>query len=179
MLGNAISNKKNYFRAIRACPHFFFQMVIVGIVNIDRNRDYTPTYAPEQPGNLQFPTSGKADKFTRFLSSDLIPYIDSHYKTQPYRILAGWSLGGLFTVHTFFENPQLFSAYLAVSPSLWWDKDMYVKRTETILSSGKISNKPLTVTVGTLEGGDIGRSVRDGFVRVMKEKLRQDLSKFK
>jgi predicted alpha/beta superfamily hydrolase len=150
------------------------QMIIVGIVNIDRNRDYTPTYAPEQRGNLQFPTSGKADKFTTFLSTELIPYIHSNYKTQSYRILAGWSLGGLFTVHTFFENPQLFSAYLAVSPSLWWDKDMYVKRSETVLSSGKISNKPLTVTVGSLEGGDIGRTVRDGFARVMKEKLNSD-----
>lgn len=148
------------------------QMIIVGIVNIDRNRDYTPTYAPEQPGNLRFPTSGKADKFTRFLSSELIPYIDSHYKTQPYKILAGWSLGGLFTVHTFFENPQLFSAYLAVSPSLWWDNDMYVKQTETILSGGKISNKPLTVTMGSLEGGNIGRTVKNGFVRIMKEKLK-------
>jgi hypothetical protein len=28
--------------------------------------------------------------------------------------------------------------------------------------------------VGTLEGGDIGRTVRDGFVRVMKEKLKPD-----
>ena len=150
------------------------QMIIVGIENIDRNRDYTPTYAPEQPGNLRFPTSGKADKFTRFLSSELIPYSHSNYKTQPYRILAGWSLGGLFTVHTFFENPQLFSAYLAVSPSLWWDNDMYVKRSESILSSKKISNKPLTVTWGTLEGGNIGRTVRNGFARVMKEKLNPD-----
>jgi len=147
------------------------QMIVVGIVNVDRNRDYTPTYAPEQLENLRYPTSGKADKFTRFLSSELIPYIDSKYNAQPYRILAGWSFGGLFTVHTFFENPDLFSAYLAISPSLWWDKDMYVARTDSILSNHKVLSKKLTVTTGTLEGGSIGRSVRDGFVPIMKEKL--------
>jgi tetratricopeptide (TPR) repeat protein len=83
-------------------------------------------------------------------------------------------LGGLFTVHTFFESPQLFSAYLAVSPRLWWDNDMYVKQTESILSGGKISNKPLAVTMGPLEGGNIGRTVKNGFARIMKEKLNPD-----
>ena len=147
------------------------KMIVVGLVNVDRNRDFTPTYAPVQSGNLRFPTSGKADEFTGFLSSELIPYIDSNYMTQPYRILAGWSLGGLFTVHTFFENPDLFSAYLAISPSLWWDKDLYVALTDSILTNHKILEKKLTITAGTLEGGDIGRSVRDGFVPIMKEKL--------
>jgi predicted alpha/beta superfamily hydrolase len=147
------------------------QMIIVGIVNVDRNRDYTPTYAPNQLGRLYYPTSGKADIFTKFLSADLIPYVDSKYRTQPYRILAGWSFGGLFTIHTFFENPELFSAYLAMSPSLWWDQDMYVAKTDSILSSKQLLAKKLTVTIGTLEGGDIGRSVRDGFIPLMKEKL--------
>ena len=150
------------------------QMIIVGIVNVDRNRDYTPTHAPNQLGRLYYPTSGKADVFTKFLAAELIPYVDSKYRTQPYRILAGWSFGGLFTVHTFLENPELFSAYLAVSPSLWWDKDMYVARTDSILSGRQLLRKKLTVTIGTLEGGDIGHSVRDGFIPLMKEKLSAD-----
>ncbi len=147
------------------------QMIIVGIVNVDRNRDYTPTHVPEQSGNLRYPTSGKADKFTEFLSSELIPHIESNYNTQPYRILAGWSFGGLFAIHTFFENPNLFSAYLAISPSLWWDNDMYVSGTDSILTNSKVLERKLTLTLGTLEGGDMGRSVRDGFVPIMKEKL--------
>jgi predicted alpha/beta superfamily hydrolase len=150
------------------------QMIIVGIVNVDRNRDHTPTYAPNQLGRLYYPTSGKADMFAEFLSAELIPYIDSEYRTQPYRILAGWSFGGLFTIHTFFENPELFSAYLAISPSLWWDQDMYVAKTDSILSNKQLLTRKLTVTIGTLEGGDIGRSVRDGFIPLMKEKLAAD-----
>jgi len=71
------------------------KMVIVGIVNVDRNRDYTPTYAPEQAdGRLVFPTSGKAERFLEFLNTELFPFIDSNYKTEPFRVLSGWSLGG-------------------------------------------------------------------------------------
>ena len=73
-----------------------------------------------------------------------------------------------------FTNPDLFSAYLAISPSLWWDHDMYVAKTDSILSSKQLSTRKLTVTVGTLEGGSIGRSVRDGFIPIMKEKLDKD-----
>ncbi len=147
------------------------QMIVVGIVNVDRNRDYTPTYAPKQTGGLEFPTSGKAEKFTEFLESELFPFIESHYRTQPYRILSGWSLGGLFTVYTYLEHPDLFSAYIAMSPSLWWDDNLYVKRADSYLAEGLISNKTLIVTVGSQEGGNIGRSVRDGFIASMENKL--------
>jgi hypothetical protein len=146
-------------------------MIIVGIVNVDRNRDYTPTYAPKQLNTLRFPTSGKVKVFHKFLETELFPYIEKNYNTHPYRIITGWSLGGLFTVYTFFEKPELFSAYLAISPSLWWDKDMYLERADSYLSRGQVSPKPLTVTLGELEGGNMGRSVRTGFVPLMKDKL--------
>ncbi len=146
------------------------QMIIVGIVNVDRNRDYTPTYAPEQAGgSLVFPTSGKAERFLEFLKTELFSFIDSNYRTEPFRVLSGWSLGGLITVYTYFEHTHLFSAYLAISPSLWWDGDFYVKKTDTFLSQGQLSTKPLVVTLGAREGADMGRSVRDGFVPKMRK----------
>jgi predicted alpha/beta superfamily hydrolase len=147
------------------------QMIVVGIVNVDRNRDYTPTYAPKQKGGLEFPTSGKAEIFLKFLNSELFPYIESNYRTEPYRILVGWSLGGLFTVYTFLEHPDNFSAYIAISPSLWWDGDLYVNKTKKLIGDNKIQKKKIAVTVGSLEGGDIGRSVRDGFIPLMTNKF--------
>jgi predicted alpha/beta superfamily hydrolase len=145
------------------------QMIVVGIVNVDRNRDYTPTHAPKQLNRLEFPTSGKADKFLEFMSAELFPLIESRYRTQPYRILVGWSLGGLLTVYTYLEHSDSFSAYLAISPSMWWDEDLFVKKTASILQKRKISDKRITVTLGALEGGDMDRSVRRGFVPLMKQ----------
>jgi len=152
------------------------QMIIVGIVNVDRNRDFTPTHAPKQMNTFRFPTSGKVKVFLKFLETELFPYIETNYKTHPYRIIAGWSLGGLFTVYTFFEKPELFSAYLAISPSLWWDKDMYLGRADSYLTRGQVSPKPFTVTLGALEGGDMGRTVRNGLVPLMEDKLGADKS---
>ena len=149
------------------------EMIVVGVVNVDRNRDYTPTYAPEQAG-LVFPTSGKAETFLKFMNTELFPFVEAKYRTEPYRIISGWSLGGLFTVYTFLEHPEYFSAYLAISPSLWWDKDLYVSRTKNFIKEGEIPKKKIAVTVGSLEGGDIGRSVRDGFVVFMKNEFGLD-----
>ncbi|PNX52318.1 MAG: hypothetical protein BV458_10210 [Thermoplasmata archaeon M9B2D] len=154
------------------------EMIIVGIVNVDRNRDYTPTYAPKQRKVLEFPTSGKAEKFLEFLKIELIPLVEERYRTHPFRILAGWSLGGLLTIHSFLYHPNLFSAYLAISPSLWWDEDLYVERTKSLLSQGKVSDRPLIVTIGSEEGGDMGRSVRDGFIPLFTSHS-QKISKFK
>jgi len=142
------------------------ELIIVGIVNVDRNRDFTPSHAPEQGPNGLYPTSGQAGKFLEFLQKELIPFIDREYRTQPYRILAGWSLGGLFTVHTLMERTNLFSAYLAISPSLWWNEMEPVKRAEVLLQQGKFPDAKLVVTLGSLEGGAIGGSVRDRFLRL-------------
>jgi predicted alpha/beta superfamily hydrolase len=154
------------------------EMIVVGIVNVDRNRDYTPTYAPKQREVLEFPTSGKAEKFLEFLKMELIPIVEEKYQTHPFRILAGWSLGGLLTIHSFLHYSDFFSAYLAISPSLWWDEDLYVERTKSLLDQGKVSDKPLIVTIGSEEGGDMGRSVRDGFIPLLTNHSKE-ISTFK
>lgn len=149
--------------------HRIPQLIIVGIVNVDRNRDYTPTYYPVH-GPSRFPTSGGGEKFLKFLETELIPLINARCRTQPYKIISGWSFGGLFTVHTFLEKPDLFEAYLAVSPSLWWDNQLPVKRAAALIKQSKISAKPLVVTLGEGEmAGDMGRSVNRGFVPLMKK----------
>ena len=49
-------------------------MIIVGIVSNDREKDYLPTPSKEQP------TGGGADKFLRFINSELVALIDSTYR---------------------------------------------------------------------------------------------------
>jgi predicted alpha/beta superfamily hydrolase len=145
------------------------QMVVVGIINVDRDRDYTPTHAPSQSqGRLSFPTSGGAGAFTDFLEQELLPFVEANYQVHPYRIITGWSLGGEFTVHTFLERPAVFSAYLAVSPSLWWDDSVTIRRARRLVGDSRVSRKPLVVTLGGLEGGDMDRAVRRNFVPLLR-----------
>jgi len=151
------------------------QMIVVGIINVDRNRDFTPTHAPVQ-GSSRFPTSGGADRFLEFLQTELIPLIDREYRTQPYRVLSGWSLGGLLTVYTFLTHSNLFSAYLAVSPSLWWDDQLMVRQADSLLSVGAVTNKPLVVTLGSQEGSGMSGPVRDRFVGMLDRRLHGESS---
>ncbi|MGH9903306.1 MAG: alpha/beta hydrolase-fold protein, partial [Pyrinomonadaceae bacterium] len=131
------------------------EMIIVGITNTDRTRDLTPTNASMNlpNGAVRFPTSGGADKFLKFIETELIPKIEGQYRTQPYRVFAGHSFGGLFAVHALLSRPDLFNAYIAVSPSLQWDDQLLVRRAEEFLKARKEWNKTLYVSLGDEPGG--------------------------
>jgi len=73
------------------------EMIIVGIPNTDRTRDLTPTHItsdlPMMDSGFSKNTGG-GENFAAFLEKELIPYIDSKYQTQPFRLLVGHSFGG-------------------------------------------------------------------------------------
>jgi predicted alpha/beta superfamily hydrolase len=131
------------------------EMIVVGITNTDRTRDLTPTHV-EQSGNpnANFPTSGGADKFLKFIETEVIPLVESKYRTLPYRVFAGHSLGGLFAVHTLITRPELFNAYIAASPALQWDNFLLVERAKEFFKNRKEYNRTLFVSLGN-EPGDI------------------------
>jgi predicted alpha/beta superfamily hydrolase len=134
------------------------ELIVVGIVNTDRTRDLTPNKAVG-PNAAQNPTAGGSDKFLKFIETELIPEIEKNYRVQPYRILAGHSLGGLFAVYTMITRPELFNSYVAVSPSLQWSDQATLKQAEQFLQTRKELNATLFTSLGN-EYGDIG----DAFV---------------
>ncbi|MFK7770482.1 MAG: alpha/beta hydrolase [Saprospiraceae bacterium] len=100
--------------------------IVVGIANVDRKRDFTyPTLVTEI--KEAFPTSGKSVNFINFLSKELQPFIDKNYKTNSTKLLLGQSLGGLVATEILFKQPDLFSHYIIISPSLWWDDQTLLK----------------------------------------------------
>lgn len=130
------------------------QMIVVAITNTDRTRDLTPTrVTPPGPAGKQLATSGGADKFLKFIETELIPQVEKTYRTQPYRIFAGHSFGGLLAVHAFATKNDLFNAYIAVSPSLQWDKEVTVNKTADFLKDRKDLKSALYFTMGNEGGG--------------------------
>jgi predicted alpha/beta superfamily hydrolase len=139
------------------------EMIVVAITNTDRTRDLTPTRASMMEDgrpDIPFPTSGGADKFLKFIETELIPKIESGYRVQPYRIFAGHSFGGLFAVNAFLTRPDAFNAYIAVSPSMHWDHQLMVRRADEFFKNRKELNKTLVLTIAN-EGGEM----RVGFDR--------------
>ena len=134
-------------------------LIVVGVTNTDRTRDLTPVKSTNKnpAGQLQAPTSGGADNFLKFFETELIPEIEKQYRVQPYRILAGHSLGGLFAIHSMISKPGLFNSYVAVSPSLQWENGEALKRAEEFLAKQKELKVTLFVSLGN-EPGAIGES---------------------
>ncbi len=149
------------------------EMIVVGVANTDRTRDLTPTHVEHLSGNPQarFPTSGGADKFLKFIETELIPHVESKYRVQPYRVLAGHSFGGLFAVHAMLTRPELFNAYIAASPSLQWDNFLLTDRAKEFFKNRKEYNRTLFVSLGN-EPGDI----EDGF-KLFREILEKQRTK--
>ena len=151
------------------------EMIVVGITNTDRTRDLSPTHVTTTVAGgdsaLQFPTSGGGDKFLKFIETELIPDIEKRYRTNPYRILAGHSLGGLFAVHAMVSRPDLFQSYVAVSPALQWDNQVVVKRAEDFFKARKEWEATLFMSLGHEPG-----PIEDGFHQ-LKQVLEKNQTK--
>ncbi len=126
------------------------EMIVVGVTNTDRTRDLTPTKA-SMDGKAP-PTGGGADKFVKFIETELIPAVEKKYRTQPYRVFAGHSFGGLLAVHIFATKNDLFDAYIAASPSLWWDKEVANRELEDFLKGHQDVHRTLVLTLGNETG---------------------------
>jgi hypothetical protein len=84
------------------------------------------TYTEARDTAAFYASSGGADRLRRFLSHELIPYLDANYRTQPLRILVGHSLGGLFAAETMTRYPGLFQVTIAISPSIFYNEGEWV-----------------------------------------------------
>jgi predicted alpha/beta superfamily hydrolase len=106
--------------------------ILVGIENTERRRDLTgPTTNPEDR-KIAPRVSGSA-AFRQFIRTELMPAIRQRYRTTAETAVVGESLAGLFVVETFLQEPDLFDAYLAFDPSLWWNKEYLVGQADKLL----------------------------------------------
>jgi predicted alpha/beta superfamily hydrolase len=124
------------------------EMILVGISN-DKNRvrDLTPSTITTKFGMPFNENSGGANNFRRFIETELIPFIESKYPVTNYRTLIGHSYGGLFTISTLINRPNLFANYLAIDPSLDWDNQFILKEAQEIMATRKHENKALFISL--------------------------------
>ena len=131
------------------------EVIVVGVMNTDRARDLSPSHDPK------FPTSGGADRFLDFFERELVPFVESGYRTAPFRIFAGHSAGGLFALHSMRARPGLFQAVIAVSPWLVWDERKELKLLTPFLSGDGVKTRALFFTLG-----DEGADLKDGLAQL-------------
>ena len=105
------------------------EMIVVAIKNVDRRRDYTP----DKVITVRENNTGGGDKFLSFLEDELLPELDRKFRTAPYRILFGHSLGALLATHAYMKEKTLFNSFIAVDPSFGtWDSETMDKKLDSL-----------------------------------------------
>ena len=132
--------------------------IIVGVLNTDRTRDLTPTAsAAGRDGKISPGAAvegGGSKNFSKFLTGELRHAVDSAFRTNGHNVLIGHSYGGLFTMYTFLNHPELFDTYIAIDPSLWWDQAKLAKSAGSLIAGKDFTGKNLFVGTATKKRTD-------------------------
>ncbi len=139
-----VNNVQNFYSG-----GFMPEMVLIGISNANnRTRDLTTSKIKETNGMPLDKDNGEAANFSNFVETELIPFIENKYPVTNFRTLIGHSYGGLFTIYTLINHPQLFSNYIAIDPSLDWDNQKLLTEAQEKLSSNNYKGKSLFMSLG-------------------------------
>ena len=115
---HAVSGMINFRSSGNSDKREIPEMIVVAIMNVNRERDFTPDKIITKRQNQ----TGGGDAFLDFLENELIPKIESTYRTLPYRILVGHSLGGLITTYAYLKEKTSFNSFISIDPSFGtWD----------------------------------------------------------
>ncbi len=126
-----------------------------------RQFDYTP---PAVPPGTDAANEGGADALLDDIAKHILPFVEKQFPIDPTRrTLFGHSYGGLFTLHTLFSRPALFTRYVAASPSIWWrqqailaTRDRFLAQPrgttplELLLTAGSLEQRPVSVDRSTI-----------------------------
>lgn len=146
----------------RVVPEF----ITVGLGYVGENLNYGDMrrweLSPVPFGEGGEKASGHAADFLRTIETEIIPFVEREYRVDSsHRILAGASLGGLFTLYAMYTKPELFQAYIAATPAVLLGNDWLLGYEETFAKSGKPLNVRLYASAGGNEApGFIGSILR-------------------
>ncbi len=95
-------------------------VIVVGVHAGDRMHEYGVASKEDYQGR-----GSKAKNYTRFIMTELIPYLHYRYpisKLPEENCIAGFSLGGLSALDIAFHHADYFGKVGAFSGSFWWRK---------------------------------------------------------
>lgn len=98
---NAVTVVKNQSSYFQQMP----EMIIIAISSVNREKFFSIT-------------DGDADNTLNFIKDELVPYVDSNYRTEKFRILFGHSLTGPFCFYALSKYNDLFDAFIILAPSM-------------------------------------------------------------
>lgn len=134
-----------------------FSVIVVGIYcdENDRTNEFTPW------DNDQMKVEGEGDKYAKFIIKTLKPFVDDHYRSNNKReqtAIIGSGLGGLVSLYTALEYPDVFGCAAAISPVVdkcpkayeYFSKIRSKKPQQFYISAGQNENEEMVQSVENL-----------------------------
>jgi predicted alpha/beta superfamily hydrolase len=121
-------------------------MIVLGLTNTERTRDMVPF-----PDDSFPPSPGRAHRFLRFITEELIPEVEARYRTTDFRILYGRSDSGLFALYALTAAPDAFRAFIASSPSLGRSPLLLARAVEALFRERPALARTLFIVYGENE----------------------------
>jgi hypothetical protein len=144
-------------------------VIVVGIPNTERRRDLTGPTTVRSDSAIA-PHVGGSAAFRRFLRAELVPEVERRYRTSKERSIIGESLAGLFIVETFLEEPALFTHYIALDPSVWWNAGQLVQSAGSRLAGFDKSPRTLYLASSREPSTAVGSARLDSLLRALSPK---------
>uniref|UniRef100_UPI00321729BF alpha/beta hydrolase n=1 Tax=uncultured Draconibacterium sp. TaxID=1573823 RepID=UPI00321729BF len=108
------------------------EAIVIGIPNINRGFDLN--------------SNANGHNFLKFVTQELIPYIDNNYRTNENRVLTGYSMAGNFVIYALLSGQDYFNMFLSGSP---YRLDMYTDETIGSFFDSLKSKKTLYTSIGS------------------------------
>ena len=151
---NAIAYQQN-LRFQKETPGF----IVVGIKtnNAERRKIY----------------NSESTKFSNYLEKELIPFIDSKYRTLPTeRVFFGWQRAAAFGIEILASKPNLFKGYFIASPTFLTAKR--VANIENLLDRSSKLDNYLYFTLGDVEAWSLDNT--NALAEILKKKANKKMN---
>lgn len=132
-------------------------VIVVGIPNTERRRDMTGPTRIASDSAIAKRVGGSA-AFRAFIRDELFPEIEKRYRTTPERSIIGESLAGLFIAETFLMQPDMFTHYVALDASMWWNAGALGDSAASFIK--RADSKPRTLYLANSDIKEMGDGVR-------------------
>ncbi len=153
------------------------EMIVVGVGAAVKNWDEWDPLRDRDLNSVEIPGrpwSGHADNFIEFVEKELVPFIDSNYRTQENdRVIWGHSSGATFGLKLMFHKTHLFNRIIATSPSFEHSGGIIYDYQDDLARDALSANVQLFVSVGSLEK-TYSAKAKD-FMRDLAERNMQNL----
>lgn len=94
---------------------------LIGVIHQDRNAELL-----------------EKDKLLRFISEEVIPWLEKEYNISKRITIAGHSFGAYFATYAFLKNNNLFNSCIALSPAYWPNKEDVLKLMDQEVKSNSV-----------------------------------------